>query len=320
MKSVTELITQEKLENIKQRIIAVLKKKRKKVAKDVLEQMAERILQSRIARYKLTRVRGIFVGDCGIVDLVERMKQRAQREADEDFERAKFLKYIREDGVLLDYRRTITTRSGRVVPNPHFGKPLDELRMERRTLYGIFLTETIPEYRFYEVVLTSNVTREIPLFTSVEFFGRIFNSNIRIPEYCVIQELEEQEDYVEDILGYVDTMPIGEIGKWLDKHKNEWDRKICTTGFVFSIVYQVTERDTRIVRIESNGNAITCYCPIYLPLDFAEGSRVFVVGRPFRTKRGILSMSVFGIYAYKAEKIAREEREEIDLILRDIEI
>ena len=112
-------------------------------------------------------------------------------------------------------------------------------------------------------------------------------------------------------------------GEEKEANKDNFNRVVVTIGDVSLLNLEPTSMGSRIMVLEDTENnledldkkGITCWLPPRIKIDFAEGSRVMVVGRTAQSKKkddageiteelGDVTINVYGIYALPEYKIS----------------
>jgi len=273
----------------------------------------------------------IGLGDC--IDIVAKQKHDAIEMFKKDPQLTVSQGFTDATGVPLDTRKEWT--GGR--KNAGYGKPLPEHNY-LRNVYGYVVKSKVENDtpKFFSMSLSGKLAQNetIPLFVPVRFMAidktpkeasdiiYILNpssfTTINLDKDLKLPNLEEIMEG--DIVHFVN---IGELPEYHQSMKDVFGRVVITEGSVSSLKLEPTSVGSRIMTIEDENlaledieanNGVTCWIPPRVNIDFAEGSKVLVIGRTVQGKKkdeagnltdelGDITINVFGIYAEPDFKI-----------------
>jgi len=270
----------------------------------------------------------IAVSDC--IDMVARKR----REAVELFRADPMLAIeqgvVNETGEPLETQQTWSTGK----TNPRYGKPLPEHNYFRKII-GVTTKSIDSDEKpiFFTMTVNGDLAADdsVPIFKPVRFMA-IDRSDTAVEfklNASSFTKFVEDESVklppIKDILKtYCDgfTVAIDEIEKYHNKVKEDYDRLVVIEGDVSSLSSQATSVGNRVMNIEDaaksledlDAKGITCWVPERIKTDFAEGSKVIVVGRTNqgfkkneageKTKElGDVTLNVYGVYALPEFKV-----------------
>jgi len=237
--------------------------------------------------------KGIILGAEDARDIIAKQRKDALDFFNENPQLAISQGVVNESGIPLDTRKT--WNSGKA--NMGYGKPLPASLFMRK-IFGVASKGT-DEQKFFSMSMNGDVcNREIPLMTPVRFMGidksqddktYVLNSSsfttfdnddsIKLPE---VKELIEK---------YLDVVKFSELQEYHNQNKDDYNRTIAIEGTVCSLNLEATSVGSRIMVIEDGDNimdldskGVTCWVPGSINIDFAEGSKVYVLGRTSQGK------------------------------------
>ena len=307
------------------------------------EQQEQRALQRLALLYKkqlrspAIGFEGFIIGMSDCVDTTLRQKREAIELFRTDPQTAISEGITDEEGTPLDTRK----EWGEGRQNPKYGKPLPENNF-LRNIWGIATSKT-SEPKFFSMVLSGQKATDdtIPLFKPVRFMAIDKGDKLNASTFTnfVIDEKLELPNFVELIERYAGIQKMSEIEKYHDINKDDFNRLAITIGDISSLNLEPTAYGSRVMSLEDSeasledldAKGITCWIPERIILDFAEGSRILVVGRTAQGKKkdeqsnptdelGDVTLNVYGLYAIPEFKISLpDEIKEITEESLDIE-
>lgn len=334
------------IENLKQELNELDTKTRETFSGLSDDEYRKRALQSLTLRYKAflksptVGFEGIIIGAGDVIDMVARKRSQALREYDSDPQSAVMKGLVNEQGEPLDTIQTF--RTGRA--NPNYGQPLPE-NSYQRTIFGVATKSNKEDDK--PKVFVMNIRGDmandidIPMFEPVNF-SAIDRTPDELKDEKYILNASRMTRFVKnanlnfppikDILNKVCQDYIADFKDLEEYHKrneDDYNRFVLISGGVSSLNLEGTEYGSRIMNLEDVENledfdmdGVTCWIPQHVKIDFAEGSKVVVIGKTNqRTKRdengneekGDVSINVYGIYAVPEYKIELpEDVEEIN--------
>jgi len=279
---------------------------------------------------------GFVIGDSGIFDKAQQIRNEAKRYIDEHgVQAAKEAQLINEDGEILDQRPTIF---GRV--NPKHLEPLDpNLKVRNRTLYGIFRKNGSKTFKLTSIQTADNklalAWNKVKLFTPCQTVAIIkeelktevkANSSQMEGSSTIFKAVKEDmavDSIVLDTLGPM-VSPIKDLEEHHKTFADAWDRKIVLKGIV---AWLNVDRPTSFGSIymglmdpEDEESLVRVLIPEHLPITFGELSEVIVLGKTRRSKykdkesgklvEGDVIVDVYAVYALPGLSTPKEGRGE----------
>lgn len=255
-----------------------------------------------------------LIGDSGMFDWVERMKEKVERMiANNRLEEAVQKGYVTPDGQVLDWR---AKRFGR--DNPRKGLPLEGFEFER-DLFGIVSSDpTFETVRFAEIMATGERAenlKDIELFKFYRFRGNIgskrSDSNVvRIyPGSRTIFSKYSTDLTPKDLMGKIEYYDLEEgtiedIYNSIFAKSPRSNRVVALKGEVSRIMFEPREnrRTGRPSRsfilvpedMELYSKPLYCTVNLNIPIVFRELDSIIAVGRLWKSNRGY-GMEVKGI-------------------------
>ena len=289
-------------------------------------------------RARIGQFIGFLIGDCGLRDIAEEMRQRAERVIDRyGFDRAKELGLVNEDGQVLDTRKTVFGRT-----NPNYGKPIPEdMHIRSHRLY--LLAKEADGDKFELCHLQTNDNRlalawcNLPFYTWVQFpalvqshdtTGYRLTGSVAKETMTVFKEVKYNEDpfRIYEEFFKPQLTPIDKVEKYHEATKDAWDRWICVYGVVG---YIAPERETLFgipgVLLDPDLGfepeyQVRFFVPDHLKINFGQYSEVYVFGRTRRSKyrdpetgelvEGDVVIDAFGLMRHPEYSTEFEEPEE----------
>ncbi len=255
----------------------------------------------------------------------------------EDPEQAVKDGYTNDEGEPLDSRATLT--SGNV--NKDYGTPLKDLNYEGKcimTVYGVARKKDTDELKPFKLMLFDETTKiELPMLKYVKF-----RANDRTPDnpinnlyemsYSTTTKFAVQPDFPEELqleklLSKFDAVELQDLEVWHDQHESDYDAIVVTRGMVqqinldtgkdddgkekpYTMTLDPLDDSDEIVDAEGNApDAVFLQVPKYVPMDFGEGSVIYVIGRTWRgwnnqeNKPGNVSLTAYNLYVPEEYKV-----------------
>lgn len=278
----------------------------------------------------------IGLGDCN--DIVAKQKREAIELFKKDPQQAVSQGFVDENGVPLNTLSVF--KDGR--KNPGFGKPLPEHNY-LRNVYGIAIKSNVvnDEPKFFSMGFSGEKAQSdnIPMFTPVRFMAidktpKETEDVMYVLNQSSFTSINEDKDLkLPEFEGLLKATPyFTEIKDLLDFHnanKDNFNRVVITEGSVSSLKLEPTSVGSRVITIEDEDLAledieahsgVTCWVPLRTNIDFAEGSKILVVGRTSQGNKkddagnkteelGDVTINVYGLYALPDFKIELPELE-----------
>jgi len=276
---------------------------------------------------------GIVIGDSGVVDIYARRRQRALEMFNKAPEKAIDLGLVDPNGNPIDNRPTLPSGTS----NPRYGKPLPE-HMFLRSIFVFAKSEELPEPRLYRMVLGMAGNRyklEPPMYVPLKFranparsvIGGVLGLNA-----ATITKFEPTNwdgpsvnDIFESLKDFM--VPLNKLEKWHEEHKDDVTRILVSQGeYVMTRETPTTKLlflwDEGLPETDKTGQPLVGVPTFVSPriaqyIDFAEESRVWVIGRSGISRRTNLvtgervetgmSITAFGVYAIPEYKVPLEE-------------
>jgi len=312
------------------------------------EQQDQRALQ-RLALYYKRQLRspavgfeGIIIGASDCIDILAKQRKEANELYKTDPMTAISQGLTDEEGTPLDTRET--WKNGK--HNNQFGKPLSEHNF-LRNVFGIAVlnskTNSDGKPRLFQMTLSGQKAQNetLPLFKPVKFMAikkeetdNEFKLNASQFTNFTINEKLELPEYRSLIDNHVGLIKLTELESYHTTNKDDFNRIAVVEGDVSLMNLEPTSVGSRILVLDDveasledlDSKSVTCWIPSRINLDFAEGSKVLVVGRTSQGKKrdsngnptdepGDISLNVFGIYALPEYKISVPE--EVEQITED---
>lgn len=279
----------------------------------------------------------IAVGDS--IDTVARIKREAAVMFKTDPQIAISSGVTNDEGIALDTRKEWSTGN----PNRGFGRPLPEHNW-LRTIYGVALksnVDTTPKYFIMQMSGKVATNENIPLFKPVKFraIDKTTPENAEV-QYNInsstfttfdIDETIKLPTTEELITKYCKPIKVSELADYHEQNKDNYSRLVAVIGDVSTIVMEPTSVGSRRVILEDSesifdldSQGTTCWVPERVPIDFAEGSKVIILGRTGQGRAldeqgnptdepGDVMINAFSLYALPKYKIELNVKEITDI-------
>jgi len=252
-------------------------------------------------KQKAEQIVGFLIGDMGLIDRAEQIRQKAKRYIEEHgVEAAIEEQLINQAGQVLDTREQIYGR-----PNPKYLEPLDpNLHIRSRTLLGFFKrVNSEGPFKFTTVHTEDNVLAKawsnVKFYIPCTTYGIIkednehemkVNSSTAENTRTVFRPINEDIDVDRIVMDYAEKhlTKLSELEQYHEHVKEAWDRHVVVRGIVSWINI---DRPTSygsvwmgLMDSEDETVSVRCLIPDHLTIDFAEASEVLVFGRTRRYK------------------------------------
>ncbi|MBU0791856.1 MAG: hypothetical protein KKC55_15515 [Gammaproteobacteria bacterium] len=290
------------------------------------EQQEQRALQRLALLYKkqlrspAIGFEGIIIAASDCVDITLRQKREATELFKTDPQTAINEGITNEDGVPLDTRKE--WGDGRA--NPQYGKPLPETNF-LRNIWGIAKTKE-GQPRFFNMVLSGKLAEneDIPVFKPVRFMAIDRGEKLNPSTFTkfVIDEKLEIPEYNGLLNQFMRYYPIEELEDYHNNVKDDFNRLVAVEGDVSMLNLTPTAFGSRVMVLEDaqsledlDAKNLTCWIPNRINIDFAEGSKVIVIGRTAQGKKrdeqgniteepGDITLNCYGLYVLPEYKIS----------------
>ena len=321
------------IEEIESEFSKVLKEEESIHPDSSTEQRELRTLQRLALMYK-KQLRSPAVGFEGIIigigecnDIVARQKREATELFKTDPQTAISEGVTNEEGIPLDTREEWST--GRV--NPQYGKPLPEHNYLRNVWGIVTKTKAYGEPRFFSMTLSGDKATDesIPTFKPLRFMGidkSKDEAEYRLNASQFTKFVEDEKlnlpDYEELLEKYIGIIPLKDLESYHSENKDDFNRIVAIEGDVSMLNLEPTAFGSRIMGVEDSeasledldAKGVTCWLPMRTEVNFAEGSRVLVIGRTTQGKKkdelgnateelGDVTINVYGLYALPEFKV-----------------
>ena len=266
---------------------------------------------------------GIILGTSDCVDAIANKRREAIEVFKVDPQSAVAQGITDEDGNPLDTKET--WNDGRA--NVNYGKPLPTNNF-LRNVWVLAKSNKDASYRFLSMLLTGEKAKNenIPIFTPVRFMAidkeDKLNSS-QFTNFVIDNKLEMPNELLKLLEEKMDFVAIGEIEKYHASVKDDFNRLACVIGDVSALNLEPTSMGSRVLSLEDadaaledlDAKGLTCWLPPRINIDFAEGSKIVVIGRTSQGNKkdeqgnrteelGDVTMNVFGVYAIPEFKVA----------------
>ena len=284
---------------------------------------------------------GMIIGIGDTVDTVARIRAEAIKMFRENPEMAISQGITDSDGYPLDTRKEWS--AGR--PNKGYAKPLPEHSF-LRTIFGVALKKNIENsVRFFTLNLSGEIAKDdtIPIFKPITFraidrtppelkdtqykLNSSMFTDFTIDESLKVPPLDVL------INNYCGSMKINisDLDGYHDENADDYNRLAIVEGDVTTLVLEPTSVGSKRLVLDSEQEKFdlespgtTCWVPERINIDFAEQSKIVVIGRTTRGKKlddqgvpteepGDVMINVFGLYPlpdYKIQPNVKELTEE----------
>lgn len=276
----------------------------------------------------------LAVGDC--IDVVAKKKADAIKIFNQNPEQAIEAGLTDKEGIPLETKATWP--DGR--PNAAFGTPYPEHSYWRQ-VFGVAtkanVEEDTPKY-FIMSINGEKATKNVEGFKPVKFraIDKTTSENsdsLYQLNASMFTEFEPSSMNLPPIKELIETYMLGfktslsKMEEYYELHKEDRGRIAVIEGDVSMLVLEPTSTGSRRMILEDDMSAIdfdstglTCWLPPNINIDFAEGSKVMVIGRLTQGKKrdadgnqteeaGDMMMNVYSVYAIPEFKIEVEVEE-----------
>jgi len=271
-------------------------------------------------KYPLANFVGFKIGDLGLQDDAQRMREWARFVIERDgldYAKEQGLVEEREDSiVVLDTRRTIFGR-----PNKNYGKPLPPtLKLRRRDIILLAKQADDDSFEFTRLQTKDNKLAvawgQLPFHTPVAFpaaiqnhdaSGYLLSSSSAEATKTVFREIKEKWDIFSEFKKWAEEnlTPIEDVMKYHEATKEAWDRWVLVKGVVASINAESESfRGIPCLLIDSEAGyeaekSVLFYVPEHLKLSFGTYSEIYVLGKT----RGITAIDEETKQKYTADVV-----------------
>lgn len=245
---------------------------------------------------------GFMVGDVGLRDIAQEMRDLAERTIDRyGFDVAKEKGLVDEEARVLDFRAKVYGRK-----NPHYGKPLGEdTHIRSHRVYMICKEAGSEKFELAHLRTDNNALAvawcELPFYRWVTFpalvqshdsTGYSLTGSVAKDTRTVFKEVREEQDFFYRVYEQVfrpQLTPIAEVEKYHEATKNAWDRWIIVYGMVD---YLGVERETffgvpgRLLDAElgyEEEHQVRFFVPEHIKLSCGRFSETYLFGRTRRS-------------------------------------
>ena len=274
---------------------------------------------------------GIIIGMSDCVDMLAKRRREAIEFFNQNPQKAIEMGICNINGVPLDNRKEWDDGKA----NFNFNKPLPENQFIRN-VWGVAFKTSVEEDKpkFFSLTLQGENAKkdDINLFvplrfraidkTPVELLNKkyILNSSL-FTKFDVDNNLKLPAiaDLLKTYCGDM-IVKIKDLQTYHNNNKDNFNRLVIVEGDVSTLVLEPSSAGSRRIVIEDIENidleskGITCWVPSRVNIDFAEQSKVFVVGKTGQGNKkdsqgnkteelGDLNINVFGLYALPSYKI-----------------
>ncbi len=266
---------------------------------------------------------GVIIATSDCVDAIARKKQEAKDLFAADPQMCVESGITDNEGTPLDQKKEWST--GR--PNPSYGKPLPEHNYLRNVWGVAKKSKGDEEPKFFTMLISGEKAQDetIPIFKPIRFMAIDKGENkINASTFTQfkVDKLIDASDIKELISKHCIAVPMNNLESYHDSEKEDWNRLCVVEGDVSALNLEPTTFGSRIMNLEDteasledlDAKGVTCWIPERINIDFAEGSKVLVIGRTAQGKKkddqgnptdepGDVSMNVYGVYAIPEFKI-----------------
>ncbi len=300
------------------------------------EQHQKRAIQRLSLSYKkqlrspAIEFQGMIIGVGDLVDTVQRLKATATTAYRENAQKAIADGLTDGEGIPLDNRAVFST--GR--ENSQFGKPLPEHNYLRNVV-GIALRSKVEESpKMFSMTMNGKLAEgcNVEMFKPLRFrainkseegSSQFVMNGSTVTKFVIddtIDEMPAPMDVLQKVCGE-QIVPLKDLATYHEANKTDWNRLALVEGDVSILNTEPTAFGSRMMIIEDaetslenlDAPGLTCWIPSSVNLDFAEGSKVIVVGKTAQGKSrddpnvlGDVMMNVLGVYVIPEYKIEPE--------------
>ena len=283
---------------------------------------------------------GIIIGVSDCVDIIAKQKREAIALYRNDPQTAIAEGITDEEGIPLDTKREWA--NGR--QNPNYGKPLPENNF-LRNIFGVAtkIKSLDNKPKFFSMTINGEKANNenIPMFTPIKFMAidksqtsEVYSLNSsQFTNFMICDDLilPPIKTIIKDYCGNV-IVDLKNLNQYHDVTKNNFNRIVIVEGDVSNLSLEQTSMNNKVMTIEDinsidlDSKGVTCWIPPRYDIDFAEGSKVIVVGRTNQGKKkdehgdvteelGDITLNVMGIYVLPEYKISQPK--EIKTLIED---
>jgi len=268
---------------------------------------------------------GVFIGGTGAFDLVAKRRREALELFKTNPEKAIKQGITDNNGVPLRWASEKDQKRMQKWQKDQLGKPLPEEDIQRTLIGVVKIEKESGSSKYIQMRFKArgrNTEVNPPTGIPVKYNGLMTKKSTEDLAYIndagelkftVIGETLKSEQMETLIKGAFKNQIINlsQFDTYCQQHQ-EWERMVAVKATVVEIVPRPMASGNQIIRIQdetmnfldSEGNvipAITCWVPEWIPINFPEGSEVWVIGQNNMSDKG-KSISVYGIYVPDAFK------------------
>ena len=244
---------------------------------------------------------GFKIGDLGMQDWAERIREKAKRVVQTDgaeaAEELGLVKITEKQVLILDTREKVFGR-----PNDNHGEPLDpKLKLRTHDMFMLVKDASNGEFEFARLQTNDNklamAWNSLPFHIAVSFPALVkehtkgyylLSATTAKDNPTVFKQVEVDWTPYDEFVKWADPIlkPIIEIPKYHQAVKSSWDRWVVVKGIVDYIGF---ENETRFGQTpgllvdEYNGTEVDYqvrfYVPEHIKVDFGQYSCVYILGR-----------------------------------------
>jgi len=303
-------------------------KEEKEIHKDLpFEQQEMRALKRLSLVYKkqmrspAVGFEGIIIAASDSVDIVAKQKREALEQYKNDPQNAIMEGVTDEEGTPLDTRATWSTGNA----NPRFGKPLPEHNYLRNIWVIATLAKSEESPKLYQMILSGDKANdELPIFKPTRFMAIDKGDKLNASTFTnfVVDETLNLPKINELVLQFLDKTKLSELESYHNLNKDDFNRLVVVEGDVSMLNLEPTSFGSRVLVLEDSeasledleSKSLTCWVGENIDIDFAEGSKIMVIGRTSQGNKkdaegnkteelADVTMNAFGVYALPDFKI-----------------
>ncbi len=281
---------------------------------------------------------GMVIGVGDAIDTVARIRAEAIRMYKDNPEAAIAAGIADQEGNPLDTREKFD--SGK--KNRGFGKPLPEHNF-LRSIFGVTLKKNVENSaKFFTLNLSGEIAKDndIPIFKPVTFRAidktTPEESEYRLNSSVFTKFIVDESLNMPPINVLIDNycgdkkVTLSELDAYHTQNENDYNRFVIVEGDVSTMILEPTAIGSRRLVLDSEQERFdlespgtTCWVPERIDIDFAEQSKVVVMGRTTRGRKldeqgnptdepGDVMINVYGLYSLPEYKIVPNVKELIE--------
>ena len=314
----------------------ILQEEQKLHPTGVLEDLQTRALQRLALTFKkqlrspAVSFEGIIIGVGDVVDTVMKKRKEAIDFFNTNPQKSIEMGITDINGNPLDVRKEWSDGK----PNNNFGKPLPE-NSYLRNIFGIAMKSTLKDAKpkFFSMTISGEVAKNdnINMFKPVRFRA-IDKTPQEVQDKFILNSSTFSKFDIDETIKLPSTkelintycsnliVKMSNLQEYHNRVKEDFNRIVIVEGDVSTLVMEPSSAGSRRLIIEDSDNidleskGLTCWIPLRIPIDFAEQSKVLIVGRTGQgTKKdeagnkteelGDININTFGVYAIPEYKI-----------------